>query len=225
MALWIKICGITTVEEARLVVRSGVDAVGVNLVASSKRCVDDETARAIARAVGGEVEVVAVVADLAPGELASLRERLGVASVQLHGNEAPAALAKVLPHAYKALRIATAADVELASSYGGSRLLVDAKVDGTLGGTGHVFDWSLVRALARARSLVLAGGLTPDNVARAVAEVRPFGVDSASGVEGSDPRRKDPGKVLRFVEAARRAAHEAGLDAAPAVDYQPRRSS
>jgi phosphoribosylanthranilate isomerase len=224
MALWIKICGITTVDEARLVARSGVDAIGVNLVPSSKRRVDDETARAIASAVRGEVEVVAVVADLPPDELVTLGARLGVDSVQLHGSEPPEALERLLPRAYKALRIATAADVELASGYGGSRLLVDAKVDGTLGGTGHVFDWSLVRGLARARSLVLAGGLTPDNVALAVVEVRPFGVDTASGVEGSDPRRKDPGKVLRFVEAARSAASESGLDAAPARDYLPGRS-
>jgi phosphoribosylanthranilate isomerase len=224
MALWIKLCGITGVDDARLVARSGVDAIGVNLVPSSKRYVDQETARAIARAVGGDVELVAVVADLAEDELASLRDRLGVRSVQLHGSEPPEALEPLLPHAYKALRIAAARDVALASGYGGSRLLVDAKVEGALGGTGHVFDWTLIADLARQRPLVLAGGLTPENVGRAVAEVRPFGVDTASGVEGSDPRQKDPEKVRRFVETARRAARDAGLDAAPTVDYVPGRS-
>jgi phosphoribosylanthranilate isomerase len=224
MALWIKICGITSVDDAHLVVDAGADAIGVNLVPSSKRCVDADTARAIARAVGARVELVAVVADMHARELASVRARLGVSSVQLHGSELPEALEPLLPAAYKALRIATAADVALASGYGGSRLLVDAKVDGALGGTGHVFDWSLVARLARERPLVLAGGLTPDNVAAAVGAVRPFGVDTASGVEGSDPRRKDPARVARFVEAARRAASDAGLDAAPAVDYLAGRS-
>ena len=105
-----------------------------------------------------------------------------------------------------------------AQRFGGARLLADAKVEGALGGTGHSFDWALVTELARERALILAGGLRPDNVAKAVTAVRPFGVDTASGVEGTDPRRKDPDKVARFIEAARRGAREAGLDSAQGVD-------
>jgi phosphoribosylanthranilate isomerase len=85
-------------------------------------------------------------------------------------------------------------------------LLVDAKVEGQLGGTGHTIDWPLVAPLAQRRALILAGGLTPENVERAVQLVRPWGVDTASGVELSDPRRKDRDKMRRFVAAARRAS-------------------
>jgi len=225
MSLWIKICGVTSPEEARLAVDAGADAVGVNLVPASKRHVDDETARAVVRAVGDDAEVVAVVADLSVEELRVLAARTGVHALQLHGSEPPLAVAALGALAYQAVRIATAADVVAARTFSGARLLADAKVTGELGGTGHAFDWTLVTELARERPLVLAGGLTPENVGRAVEVVRPYGVDTASGVEGTNPRRKDPDKVRRFIDAARRAATALGLDSAPGVDYQPRRNS
>jgi phosphoribosylanthranilate isomerase len=218
MSLWIKICGITTVEDAERAVEAGADAIGVNLVPSSKRYVDAATVRSVLAAVKGRVEVIAVVADADPAELSALRERLGVDALQLHGSEPPLVLARLLPRAYQAVRIATAADVTAARAFGGSRLLVDAKVKGELGGTGQTFDWSLVRDLVRERAVVLAGGLTPENVGAAVLAVKPYGVDTASGVEGADARRKDPAKITRFVERARAAAVEAGLDTAAPVD-------
>ncbi len=222
MALWIKICGVTSPEQARLAVAAGADAVGVNLVPSSKRRVDDDTARAVVRAVGDDAEVVAVVADLDVAELRALAARTGVHSLQLHGGESPAVVAELAPLAYQAVRIATAADVTAARAFSGARLLADAKVAGELGGTGHAFDWALVTELARERPLVVAGGLTPENVGRAVQAVRPYGVDTASGVEGPNPRVKDPDKVRRFIETARRAAAAVGLDTTPGVDYQPK---
>jgi phosphoribosylanthranilate isomerase len=167
--------------------------------------VDAATARRLRETVGTRAEVIAVVADLARPELEELRDRTQIRWLQLHGSEQPAALAELLPGAFKALRVADARDVEEAARYGGERLLVDAKVKGELGGTGHTFDWSLVTQLARERALVLAGGLTPENVAAAVRFVAPYGVDTASGVEGADPRRKDAGKVHAFVRAARAA--------------------
>jgi phosphoribosylanthranilate isomerase len=224
MSLWIKICGVTSIEDAELAVSAGADAVGVNLVPSSKRRIDRATARSIVLAVGDRAEVVAVVADEPVDALFELKARLGVHALQLHGNESPALLAELAPHAFRAVRIGTTEDVAQARLFGGTRLLADAKVAGALGGTGHAFDWTLVTELARERALVLAGGLRPDNVAAAVALVRPFGVDTASGVEGADPRKKDADKVLRFVEAARRAAREAGLDSARGVDYEPGRN-
>lgn len=225
MALWIKICGVTSPEEARLAVDAGADAVGVNLVPTSKRRVDEDTARAIVRAVGNAAEVVAVVADLGVEELRSLAGRTGVGSLQLHGSELPAVVAALAPLAYQAVRIATAADVASSRVFPGSRLLADSKVTGALGGTGRAFDWALVTELARERPLIVAGGLTPENVGLAVEAVRPYGVDTASGVEGANPRAKDPDKVREFVAAARRAAAELGLDSTPSVDYQPRRNS
>jgi phosphoribosylanthranilate isomerase len=208
MTVWIKICGVTSVDDARRAVEAGADAVGVNLVPSSKRYVDESTARAIAQALDGAVEVVGVVADRPVAELSALATRLGLRSLQLHGNEPPAVVAALAPLAYQAVRIALPEDVTRARAFSGARLLADAKVSGELGGTGHTFDWSLVTELARERALVLAGGLTAENVAAAVARVRPYGVDTASGVEGASPRVKDPEKMGAFVREARRAASE-----------------
>jgi phosphoribosylanthranilate isomerase len=128
MALWIKVCGITSVEDALLALDAGADALGVNFVQSSKRCVDAAVARTVRDAVGGRAELVAVVADVSTAELAELRERTGIAWLQLHGNETPEALLAVQPQAYKAVRIASAADVGKARAFAGKRLLTDAKV-------------------------------------------------------------------------------------------------
>jgi phosphoribosylanthranilate isomerase len=208
MSVWVKICGVTNVEDALLAVEAGADAVGVNLVQSSKRAVDAATARAVRLAVNGKAEVILVVADRPVAELVGLRATTGVDWLQLHGAEPPETLEALLPEAYKVLHVADAGDVASAARYAGARLLVDTKVQGLLGGSGQRFDWSLVRELATTRELVVAGGLRPDNVADAVRALAPFGVDTASGVEGTDPRRKDPDKVVAFVREARRAAGE-----------------
>ena len=108
-----------------------------------------------------------------------------------------------MPHAYKALRIATAEDVQTAARYPGEYVLADARSERALGGTGKSFDWSLVTELARTRKLTLAGGLTPGNVAAAVRAVRPYCVDVASGVEPKgQPGIKDPELMEAFVRAA-----------------------
>ncbi len=200
---FVKICGVTRVEDAFTCAEAGATAVGLNFVPSSKRRVDEATARRIVDAVSERILVVAVVADLPVREMLRLREDTGIDWLQLHGSESPADLEAVLPHAFKAVPVANADDVRGAAAYGGDRLLVDAKVEGALGGTGTLLDGHLVRALARERRLILAGGLTPENVARAVELVRPWGVDVASGVE-SAPGRKDADKVRAFVAAARR---------------------
>jgi phosphoribosylanthranilate isomerase len=206
MPVWVKICGITTQHDAELAVEAGADAIGLNLVPASKRFVDAAQARAIASAVKGKVEVVLVVADRPLSELLALRASTGVDWLQLHGGEPPEDLDALLPMAYKVVHVESRDDVALAGRYSGARVLCDTKVAGTLGGTGQRFDWSLVAELARTRELVLAGGLGPANVADAIQALSPFGVDTASGVEGADPRRKDPEKVRAFVQAARRAA-------------------
>jgi phosphoribosylanthranilate isomerase len=154
--------------------------------------------------VKGRVELVGVVADLSLAELDELRRVSGVDSLQLHGAEPPELLAQLPASDFKAVRIATAADVADARRYRGPRLLVDAKVGDALGGTGHTFDWSLLGTLAEERQLVLAGGLTPENVARAVSSVRPWAIDVASGVERVAPA-KDPALLAAFVERARLA--------------------
>ncbi len=200
----VKICGVRSPGEAMACVEAGADAVGVNFVPSSVRRVDAAGAAAIARAVGDRALVVGVVAGMGAADLRALRDATGIGCLQLHGDEAAEDVAALLPHAYKAVRVASREDVARARAMPGDYVLVDAKVDGALGGTGHAFDWSLVVGLARERRLVLAGGLTPENVARAVTEVRPWCVDVASGVE-SAPGVKDAAKVRAFVDAVRSA--------------------
>jgi phosphoribosylanthranilate isomerase len=127
---------------------------------------------------------------------------VGLGCVQLHGDEPPELLAQFLPHAYKALRVRGPGVREEAVRYAGEFLLLDAYVPGVHGGSGARFDWNLALELAQQRKLVLAGGLTPDNVAQAVASVKPFSVDVASGVE-SAPGVKDPARVRAFIENAK----------------------
>jgi phosphoribosylanthranilate isomerase len=131
-----------------------------------------------------------------------LRAATGVGCLQIHGDAVAPDVAALLPHAYAAVPIATDADVRHADAMPGEFVMVDAKVDGALGGTGRTFDWSLVVDLAKKHKLVLAGGLTPANVTAAIRMVRPFCVDVASGVE-SRPGDKDIAKVRAFVRAAR----------------------
>jgi len=203
--LYVKICGITRDEDALSAVQLGATAVGLNFVPSSKRRVDDARAREIADAVRGKVELVGVVADMAVTEMRALRDGLGLDFLQLHGNEDDACVNEMLPKAFKAVRIGNAEDARLAELVPGDRILADAKVDGALGGTGKTLDWALVRRLAEEHKVLLAGGLTTENVALAVSLVSPFGVDVASGVESS-PGVKDPALVRSFIEAARAGA-------------------
>lgn len=189
-----------------MVASAGADAIGLNFVASSRRVIDRATAAHIVEAVGHRVEIVAVVADKRSRELEELREATGIRWLQLHGAEAPEELELLLPDAFKAVPIGSAADAEGALRFGGSRVLVDKKTAAELGGTGQRFDWSLVARLAQQRNLILAGGLDPSNVADAVRELRPFGVDVASGVEAAgNPRQKEATKVHAFIAAVRAA--------------------
>jgi phosphoribosylanthranilate isomerase len=201
---WIKICGVTVPEDAEHVVRSGANAIGLNFVYGSKRRVTLEQARPIVERVQGRIELVAVVANPTDAEVKELREELGIQWLQLHGDEPPPRVSRLLPNAFKAVAIEDAADARKAASYPGQRLLVDTKVSGVSGGTGKVFDWQLVTDLAKQRELVLAGGLTPKNVAAAVRVLEPFGVDVASGVE-LVPGVKDAELVTAFVLAVRSA--------------------
>jgi phosphoribosylanthranilate isomerase len=200
----IKICGVTSEHQAVACADAGADAVGVNLVASSRRFVTRDAARAIVRAVGTRALVVGVVADESLDAMLAIRSATGVGCLQLHGDESSEAVAALLPHAYKAVRIAAEDDVARAEAMPGEYVMVDAKEEGALGGTGRKFDWRLVMGLARKRRVVLAGGLTPDNVAAAIEKVRPWCVDVASGVERS-AGDKDMAKVRAFVQAVRAA--------------------
>jgi phosphoribosylanthranilate isomerase len=203
----VKVCGVTRVSDAEACVRAGADYVGLNFVASSPRCIDVALARLISRAIRGRAGVVGVVAGETDQTLFRLLVEAELDLVQLHGDEPPDQVLALRPHAFKAIRVGGPEDLAAASLYGGEMLLVDAKVAGKLGGTGVAVDPALVAPLARSRRVILAGGLTPQNVADRVRSVRPWGVDVASGVEVS-PGIKDPHRVEAFIRNARDAFAE-----------------
>ena len=198
----VKICGLTTVDDAVRCIDLGADAIGLNFWGGSPRCVDIATAREIVEAAGDRVTMVGVFVDFTLDQVREILRETGIRWAQLHGDEPPELVAELLPNAYKAIGVKDGSAIELARSYPGEHLLLDASVPGMPGGTGRTFDWDIASAVAQERKLTLAGGLTPDNVAEAVRVVQPIRVDVASGVE-SAPGLKDPGLVRRFIEAAR----------------------
>ncbi|MEO6601900.1 MAG: phosphoribosylanthranilate isomerase [Polyangiaceae bacterium] len=205
---FLKICGITSVEDALLSIAAGADALGLNFVPSSKRLVSPATAAHIVDSVGDLAEIVGVVANRSPADLEELRDATGIRWLQLHGDETPEDLEALLPEAFKAIAVGGAEDVARAARFGGDRILIDSKSVTELGGTGTSFDWSLpgVGKLVKERNVIVAGGLNPANVAEAVRKLRPFGVDVASGVEtAGNPRKKDEKKLRAFVDAVRAA--------------------
>jgi phosphoribosylanthranilate isomerase len=200
----VKICGLTTVDDALRCIERGVDSIGLNFWSASPRCVDARTARAIVEAGGHHVQTVGVFVDFTVEQIREILRETGIGWAQLHGAEPPELLSALLPNAYKAIAVNDGSAIELARKYPGEHILLDASVPGLPGGTGKTFDWAIAAKAAKERKLTLAGGLTPDNVARAVRAVKPFRVDVASGVE-SKPGRKDPDLVKRFVDAAKGA--------------------
>lgn len=203
----VKICGITCPSDADLAVAAGADMLGLNFVPTSPRYIDVHVAQAIARAVYGRAQLVGVFADENEARIRDVTTDVPLDLLQLHGNEPPEFVSAIRPPAFKAISIGSAEDVEFAKTYPGELLLVDARVAGQRGGTGVRIDPGLVAPLARLRPIILAGGLRPENVAEAVRQVKPRGVDVASGVETA-PRIKDEGMMREFVMEARRAAQE-----------------
>lgn len=208
--LLVKICGITSAQDAQLAVEAGADALGFVFFAMSPRKISVERAAEIARAVPKGVRRVGVFVNESPAEMARVADAVGLDLLQLHGDEPPEALAGLVRPALKAVRVGKGFAEEEALRYASraAGLLVDTRLPGETqlpGGTGVPFDWSLVKGLAaRVPFLMLAGGLDPANVAEAVRVVGPHAVDVSSGVEAL-PGRKDPARVRAFVQAAREA--------------------
>lgn len=206
----VKICGITNLPDALQAVEAGADLLGFNFYPGSPRYVQPENCAAIVKLMrqeGMHAVTVGVFVNAGTDEIRAQLDRCGLDLAQLHGDETPETLSALGERAFKALRPADAGTLEGAVAAFPRRtappaFLVDAYRPGQYGGTGETADWDLARSLARRFPLLLAGGLTPENVAPAVAQVRPWGVDVASGVEAS-PGRKDPRRVADFVGAAR----------------------
>jgi phosphoribosylanthranilate isomerase len=198
----VKICGVTSVSDGLMSAEAGADAIGLNFYPRSSRRVSLEVAHDLVKQLPKNVLTVGVFVDASYDEIAHVQAKVGFRCIQLHGDESPELLERFLPHAYKALRVKGAEVVKEAARFGGEHVLLDAYVPGEPGGTGATFDWRIAAELARTRHVTLAGGLNPENVAQAVAAVKPFCVDVASGVE-SAPGKKDRAKVRAFVEQAK----------------------
>jgi phosphoribosylanthranilate isomerase len=196
----VKVCGITRVEDALEAVAAGADALGF-VFAQSPRRITPETVRKIVDQLPPFVTTVGVFVDEEETVIRKTRAYCGLHMVQLHGEE-PESMARSLgPGVIKALRVGTGSVVD-ADCYPTSTLLLDTMCPGSAGGTGVTFDWKLAVEPAATRPVVLAGGLTPQNVEQAVLEVGPYAVDVSSGVE-SEPGRKDPQKLAKFVRRAK----------------------
>ncbi len=215
----IKICGITNLKDALAAAEAGADLLGFNFYLKSPRHIEPGACQEITSVLRKDfprITLVGVYVNASVSEIRATLETCNLHLAQLHGDETPAMLAELGDHAFKAIRLtaqtsvspfchrpsapASVSPLHSIAPVAHPTLLVDAAVNGLYGGSGMVADWSATKKLAERVPLLLAGGLTPDNVGAAVRQVRPWGVDVASGVESS-PRAKDSGKMKAFVEA------------------------
>ncbi|BFU96834.1 MAG: N-(5'-phosphoribosyl)anthranilate isomerase [Nitrospira sp.] len=204
----IKICGITNEEDAAAAVSAGADALGFVFYRKSPRWVEPSVAARIIASLPPFVAAVGVFVNEEVKVVRDLMDGCGLALAQLHGDETAAYCLELARPAVKALRIkdrgSFLALAEFQGRAGIRGFLLDAYADEAYGGTGRTVDRSLAAEAARTTSVLLAGGLTPENVAEAIQAVRPYGVDVSSGVELS-PGKKDLEKVRRFIQSARQA--------------------
>ena len=206
----IKICGVTTPDDARFAADAGADAIGLNFYPQSPRYVTPSQAAAIVRALPAFTVPVGVFVGMPLRQVCAMAFQLGLRGVQTYDEQPPTE--DPFPFAHiPAFRVKASADrdrilhfVESATSLGRrpAAVLIDSRVEGQMGGTGHRAPWELVAGLEPGVPIILAGGLSPENVAEAIDLVRPWGVDVASGVELA-PGRKDIAKVTRFVKIVR----------------------
>ncbi len=219
---WVKICGNTNLEDAKLAAELGADALGFIFSPSPRRITPIDASRIITQ-VDPRVETIGVFVNQPASTILATTRRAGLSGVQLHGDEDPKAVATLLSLArrekielkiYKAVRMSTI-DNSFAWDAQASKMLAAMVLDsGTpiqRGGTGRSFDWDeaapLVRVLSRRTRIVIAGGLNPGNAARALSLFHPFGLDVVSGVE-RQPGKKDPEKLRAFFETVHQAAQK-----------------
>ena len=192
----VKICGITNLEDAQLAVNLGADALGFNFCKKSLRYIEPSKAKLIIEELPPLVSTVGVFADeFSPERISSIAHAVGLNAVQLHGSESPEYVRKVDElRVIKAFRVDTHFDLTLLSLYSAGAYLLDAFDPERIGGTGRVFDWEIAVAAKSYGRIILAGGLTQENIVDAISRVRPYAVDICSGVE-SEPGKKDPQKM------------------------------
>lgn len=205
----IKICGIKNLKDALDATEAGADYLGFNFYPKSVRFIDKEACAEITSVLKKEhpqIKLVGVFVNSSVDEVKNILKTCSLDLAQLHGDETPEMFAQLAPHAFKAFRgiPSDAAGYERSDV---PAFLVDAAVKGVYGGSGVTADWSAAAELAKKYPLLLAGGLTPENVGEAVGRVKPWGVDVASGVE-SAPGEKDAMKMSAFVKVVREVENQ-----------------
>ena len=200
----VKVCGITSYEDAVMALDQGVDALGFNFFPPSPRYLKPSDARSIIRRLPPFAITVGLFVNAAGADQVSEMARIaGVQVLQLHGDETPEYCGTLAPWPLiKALRIGENDIPRDLDAYPVQGFLLDAKDDALFDGTGRSFDWSLAKGVQRIRPIILAGGLRPDNVREAIRLVAPYGVDVCSGVE-SAPGKKDAKKIMCFMSEVR----------------------
>lgn len=200
----VKICGITTAEDAADAVEAGADALGFVFVPGTPRAVSPEAAGRIVETLPPFITAVGVFVDRPVQDILDIAAQCGFQAVQLHGDE-PAESARRIPlKVIKAIRVKDAGSLRPVGTYPAHAFLLDAFVEGKPGGTGSVLPWDLATQVSGMARIILSGGLRPETVGQAVRLVRPYAVDVSSGVE-LRPGRKDRQKVREFIAAVRRA--------------------
>ena len=208
----VKICGITSAEDTRVACEAGVDAIGLNFYPRSPRALTIEKAVELRASIPSGVQVFGVFVNAEVGEVMKIFRDARLDALQLHGDESPttvAQLARIAP-VFKALRVGPDFSAATLDNYPDvAGFLFDAAdtMPGQYGGTGRLADWGVAQQAARTHRVILAGGLNAENVAAAILQVLPYGVDVASGVEAS-PGAKDHAQLREFVREARRVDHE-----------------
>lgn len=203
----VKICGITSPEDALIAVEAGADALGFVFYQESPRHIFPEEAARIISLLPPFVQAVGLFVNETPETVNQISRLCRLGLVQLHGDETPDYCRKIEQRIMKAFRVCTLTCLDPIASYHPAACLLDAYSPSFYGGTGTSFNWEIAQeARQRGHRIVLAGGLTPDNVAEAIRQVQPYGVDVSSGVE-SAPGKKDPDKVRRFVRTAKENNH------------------
>ena len=203
MSVKVKICGITNLQDALAAIAAGADALGFMFCEQSPRCLSPALAAEIIRQLPPFVAKVGVFVDASADSIKQTVSLCGLDTLQLHGDESPEFCRQFSLPVIKAFRIRNADSLGPISSYQTAAWLLDSFVPGRSGGTGAAFNWDLaLQAKKLGGRIILAGGLTPQNVAAAVQQVQPYAVDVSSGVE-SAPGKKDATKMWEFIAAAK----------------------
>lgn len=204
MRVRIKFCGMTRREDLERAAELGVDAVGMVFVPGTPRHLDPGRVRDLLRGLPPFLCRVGVFADEDPLRVRRIRQELGLNAVQLHGSESPGHCAAVGGPLVKTLRVRPDWDPKILDLYDCDGFLLEAPMSGRIGGGGVPFDWRILEGGISGRRIIVAGGLTADNVEEAIRRCRPYAVDVSTGIESS-PGVKDPARMTAFVEAVRRA--------------------